>query len=146
MPLSVIDECRQNDLTRAVEQAEELKHEYGSMAAAAATLTLLSGLVMAQGNGKPRFYVDDQSTNAFGQTLPTAPRNRPDWNYAVGVVVPKWSSNPGILNSQTAEPGFLRDLSRVTVERNGARHAMSEPASRSAVDARASPPCRLEPE
>ena len=80
---------------------------YGSMAVAAATLTLLSGLAMAQSNGKPRFYVEDQGTNSVGETLPNAPGSRPDWNYAVGVFAPKWSANPGILNSQTAEPGFM---------------------------------------
>jgi hypothetical protein len=66
------------------------------MAVAAAALTLLSGLAMAQSNGKPRFYVEDQGTNSVGETLPNAPGSRPDWNYAVGVYVPKWSANPGI--------------------------------------------------
>jgi hypothetical protein len=80
---------------------------YRSITVATFALTLLSGAAMAQSNGKPRFYVEDQGTNSFGETLPSAPGSRPDWNYAVGVFEPKWSANPGILNSQTAEPGFM---------------------------------------
>jgi hypothetical protein len=74
----------------------------------AAALTLLSGMAMAQGNGKPRFDAQEQSTSSFGAAaLPRSPGSRPDWEYGVGAYVPNWSSNPGTFNSQTAEPGFI---------------------------------------
>jgi hypothetical protein len=77
------------------------------MMVAAAALTLLSGMAMAEGNGKPRFDVQDQDTNSFGKALPSTPGSRPDWEYGVGAYVPNWSPNPGTFNSQTAEPGFV---------------------------------------
>ena len=73
---------------------------YRDIAIAAIGLTLLSGAAMAQGgNGKPRFYVEEQ-VNTVPDTAVF------DSNPIVGAYTPTWSSNPGTFNSQTAEPGF----------------------------------------
>ena len=69
---------------------------YGSMMVAAAALTLLSGMAMAEGNGKPRFDVQDQDTNSFGKALPSTPGSRPDWEYVrFGHRVPRTAGQNG---------------------------------------------------
>jgi hypothetical protein len=74
---------------------------------AAAALTFLSRTAMAQGNGKPRLDVQDQSAGAEASTLPDTAAGLADWNYSVGAYMPNWSQNPGTFNSQTAEPAGL---------------------------------------
>jgi hypothetical protein len=76
-----------------------------NIAIAAVGLTLLSGAAMAQGNGKPRFYVVEQGTAVAS---PDTAAGLADWNYSVSTnYMSSWSSNPGTFNSQTAEPGFV---------------------------------------
>jgi hypothetical protein len=71
-----------------------------NIAIAALGLTLLSGAAMAQGNGKPRFYVEEQ-VNTVPDTAVF------ESNLRVSAYAFTWSSNPGTFNSQTAEPGFV---------------------------------------
>jgi hypothetical protein len=80
--------------------------KYGIFVVAAAAMTILSGAAFAQGNGKPRFDVQDQSAGAVAATLPDTAAGLADWNYSVAYM-PNWSRNPDTFNSQTAEPGFV---------------------------------------
>jgi hypothetical protein len=77
------------------------------MTVAVGVLTFLSGIAMAQSNGKARFDAQEQYTKSFGAALPRTPGSLPDWEYGLGAYVPNWSQNPGTFNSQTAEPDFI---------------------------------------
>ena len=72
-----------------------------NIAIAAISLTLLSGAAMAQGNGNPRLYAEEQGNTAVASDAAAGVFD------SVGAYGSDWSSNPGTFNSQTAEPGFV---------------------------------------
>lgn len=80
------------------------------LAAVAAAPALFSGIAMAQGMGnQPRFDREDPSANlsAAPTGLPNGPGSLPAWDYRPSAYAPQWSVNPGVLNSQTSNPGFF---------------------------------------